>query len=195
MKISRHFSTKDWVRLKFDSEADWAQAILILKDRLEARYLEHIRILLHRRNSGFAVLTLDCALIETLEQFRRGKQATPSRKGKEYFISFLTTTDFSKHFSAKIASAFYTQIRCGLLHQTETDGHSKIKHGDSLPLISEIMNGTGLIINKQLFHLLLEKVISRYLMDLENPENVTLRQSFRSKMDSICRADRRTSSM
>jgi hypothetical protein len=101
----------------------------MFEDRLETRYLEHIRILLPRQTSGFAVLALDSALIETLEQFRRGKPTTPRRQGQDYFISFLTQTAFGQHFDKPRAILFYKTIRCGLLHQSEADGTSRIKRG------------------------------------------------------------------
>ena len=79
-------------------------------DRVESRYLEHIRALIKRKTSGFVVLALDCALIETLEQFRRGKARTPPRDCRKYFEAFLTETAFAKHFNTNLAINFYTEI-------------------------------------------------------------------------------------
>src|SRR5689334_12702222 len=101
----------------------------MFEDRIETRYLEHIRSLLPRQTSGFAVLALGSTLIETLEQFRRGKQKTPQRQGKDYFVSFLTQTTFVQHFDPDLARLFYETIRCGLLHQSEAGGTSRIKRG------------------------------------------------------------------
>lgn len=72
MRISRTYTVDDWKALTLTTEADWLRAVAIFKDRLETRYLEHIRELLPRQTSGFVVLALDCALIETLEQFKHG---------------------------------------------------------------------------------------------------------------------------
>src|SRR2546421_4992736 len=113
MRISRNYKVDDWKRLQFESENDWHQAAKIFKDRLETRYLEHVRVLLERKTSGFVVLALDSALIETLEQFRQGQPKTPYGKGKKYFVSFLTTTDFKAHFDEDLARLFYEHIRCG----------------------------------------------------------------------------------
>ena len=84
MLISRNYKADHWKALRFTSEADWETAIAIFQDRLETRYLEHIRRLLGHRTSGFAVLALDCVVIETMEQFRQGTQKTgrnSQRKG------------------------------------------------------------------------------------------------------------------
>lgn len=51
-------------------------------------------------------LCIDCMLIETLEQFRRGKEKTPSSKVGDYFVAFLTGTSFSKHFDKDAAKVF-----------------------------------------------------------------------------------------
>src|ERR1700733_7977249 len=112
MKISRNYDAEHLRNLDFTSEADWQRAITIFEDRLETRYLEHIRALLPRKTSGFVVLTLDCALIETLQQFRLGVRKTPDKEGKKYFVVFLTTTLFSQHFDEESAGLFYKTIRC-----------------------------------------------------------------------------------
>lgn len=189
MRISRNYTTDDWNRLKFTTEEDWYSGVEILKDRLETRYLEHIRELLPRKTSGFVVLALDCALIETLEQFRRGKRKTPQRQGQEYFVSFLTSPGFGEHFSETRARIFYTQIRCGLLHQSEAEGISRIKRGGTLPLVSDTEDHASLIINKEAFHSLLERVITEYYRALRSASNSQLREFFRRKMNAICRIE------
>jgi hypothetical protein len=123
LRISRKYTVDDWKHLRFKSETDWDLGVAMFEDRVETRYLEHIRTLLPRKTSGFAVLALDSALIETLEQFRRGKPKTPGKKSWEYFVSFLTETAFGQHFDRTLAILFYNTIRCGLLHQSEAEGN------------------------------------------------------------------------
>lgn len=189
MRISRSYKVDDWKRLRFESEDDWHQAVRIFKDRIETRYLEHVRALLGRKTSGFVVLALDSALIETLEQFRRGTPKTPWGKGKEYFRSFLTETAFGLHFDPELAALFYEHIRCGLLHQTEAEGASRIKRGRGLALASYTVDHKGIVINTRSFHQLLERVIKEYVDDLQRPNSITLRKAFRKKMNYICRIE------
>lgn len=189
MRISRNYTVDDWKSLDLKSEDDWNLSVDILKDRLETRYLEHIRELLPRKTSGFVVLALDCVLIETLEQFKRGKRKTPQGRGQEFFVSFLTSSEFGEHFTKDRAKIFYTQIRCGLLHQSEAEGASRIKRGGSHPLVSDTKDHESLIINKDEFHSLLEKVISTYYESLRMGVDPELRNNFRRKMDSICRVE------
>lgn len=188
MKISRNYSVDDWKALTFVTETDWQRAVMMLKDRLETRYLEHIKELLPRETSGFVVLALDCALIETLEQFKRGTRKTPQKEVADYFISFLTSHEFSEHFTEARAKIFYTQIRCGLLHQSEAEGLSRIKRGD-LPLVTDTKDKASLIINKEAFHALLEKVIEGYCERLISGEDLQLRIAFKKKMNAICRVE------
>lgn len=189
MRISRNFTVDDWKQLRFTSEADWDRAVAMFHDRLESRYLEHIRVLLPRRTSGFAVLALDSALIETLEQFRLGKPRTPKYQSQHYFESFLTETAFGNHFDVPLAGLFYKTIRCGLLHQSEAEGTSRIKRGGDLPLVTYTVDHSGVVINTRMFHELLEQVIRDYAAELRKPDSEVQRKAFRRKMNYICRIE------
>ena len=189
MRVSRNYTVDDWKVLKFQRQYDWERAVDIFRDRLETRYLEHIRALLERKTNGFVVLALDSALIETLEQFRRGTKKTPWKQGKKYFVSFLTETAFGEFFDQGKAELFYTEIRCGLLHQTEADGNSRIKRGKTLPLVSTTTDGKGIIVNTYELHSKLEDVIKHYTDGLVAGNDQNLREAFRKKMSFICRME------
>ncbi len=189
MRISRNYTVENWRALLFASEADWDCAITMFEDRLETRYLEHIRVLLPLSTSGFAVLSLDSALNETLEQFRRGKSKTPKYQGQQYFESFLTQTAFNEYFDVCLAGLFYKTIRCGLLHQAEADGTSRIKRGGELPLIGYAADREGVVVNTHKFHELLEKVVKDYVAELRKPDSQDLRHLFRRKMNYVCRIE------
>jgi hypothetical protein len=189
MRISRNYQINDWKALLFNSEADWQKAVDILQDRLQTRYLEHIRALLERPTSGFVVLSLDCAIIETLQQFRSGQPKTPEHEVKKSFVTFLTTTLFSQHFDQHLAAIFYKTVRCGLLHQTEAGDASRIKRGGEIPLVAYTSDRKGIVINTKAFHELLEKTIADYTDEVRDPSSVELRAAFRTKMNFICRIE------
>jgi hypothetical protein len=46
MLISRNYKAEDWKELTFKTEEDWWKAAAISWDRMETRYLEHIRRIL-----------------------------------------------------------------------------------------------------------------------------------------------------
>jgi len=155
---------------------------------METRYLEHIRRILGHDTSGFAAMALDCAVIETMEQFHRGEPKTPYGEGKKYFVSFLTETSFSPDVSKRKARIFYKNIRCGLLHQTEAED-SLIKRNSTRPLIAFTEDHKGVIVNAKVFHQRLEQVIREYAENLKDPKSKTERAAFRTKMNFICRIE------
>lgn len=188
MRISRNYTVEDWKSLTFAEEKDWCQAVDIFRDRMETRFLSFVRLIEKNEYAGFAVLALDCLLIETLQQFFCGKKETPRGKNKEYFIHFLTNTSFSQYFDKDKATRFYECIRCGILHQGEVKGNSRVLIGKEVPLARLPNNGNGLIINRRLFHKELLKVYEDYASKILNcgNESQILRANFRRKMDYIC---------
>ena len=89
IKISPAFFQKDWTDLDLSKNniENWNKAIEIFKDRIEGRYFKQIEVLDKNKDrdiglfSGFAIMSLTCLLIETIEQFWTGNIET-SRKSK-----------------------------------------------------------------------------------------------------------------
>lgn len=190
MKISPKFTNEKWKSLIFDKEEDWLQGIDIFIDRIEGRFLTPISMMEKYEYAGFAVMALDCLLIETLQQFIEGKPSTPRRKGevKSYFIKFLVNR-FGEPFDndEKMAEMFYDQIRNGLLHSAEVKKDSRIRKDSDLPIAKYTEQKTGLVINRDKFHSRLKQVIQQYVNDLKDNKNIELRNNFREKMDYIAR--------
>jgi hypothetical protein len=187
MRISKNYSTQNWKTLTFSDEKDWQKAIDMFVDRIETRFLGFIRLIEGEEHSGFVIMTLDCLLIETLEQFINGVSETPSGKPKEYFVNFLTNGSFGCFFNQTLAEKFYHQIRCGILHQAEIKGDSRIVIRIGEPLAKPSKHN-GLIINRKLFHTQLVKEFEDYVSRLRknDPPNKALRDNFRKKMNYIC---------
>ena len=191
MRISRNYTVDDWKALKFKDESDWKAAVDMFVDRLETRYLEHIDAILPAKTSGFAVLSRDCALIQTMQQFREGTQKTPKARVEQYFVKFLTQSPFGEHFDAERARLFYLNIRCGLLHQSEAKGNSRVKRGGGRPLVTCTEDQKGVVVNVNSFHAVLKEAIQTYTTELKQPESITARKAFRAKMNFICRVEGR----
>jgi hypothetical protein len=185
MHISPRFTVGDWKALNLTKNSDWRRAVRILEDRLKARFFDAVEAIQGQDFSGFAVLALDCLLIETLQQFKEGVAETPRRKGEEYFVNFLTTAPFAAYFNKAGASTFYDHFRCGILHQAEIKGSSKVWRVG--PLIAAASDGKGLIINRKIFHSVLGKAFANYLRILRNRTDKTLCENFVRKMSYICR--------
>jgi hypothetical protein len=184
--ISPSFTAHDWHKISFKTEKDWKCAIAIFKERTQERFLRPIRRVEKCRYAGFAVMALDCLLIEMLEQFREGVNRTPAGKSQAYFESFLTETSFGEYFDLRMARLFYRQVRCGILHQAELRGSSKIVYNDRDKLVRYSDDNRGLIVNRKKFHRVLLAEFESFLRELADPSNVHIRGKFRKKMRSIC---------
>jgi len=188
MRISPKYTAEDWHRLTFTTEADWQVAVDIFRERIRERFLAPIRRIEKCDYAGFAVVALDCLLIEMLQQFREGSNRTPAGESKTFFVKFLTETSFGDYFDKRKAELFYRQIRCGILHQAELRGSSKVLIDDDLPLVKYSDDNKGLIVNRQLFHEQLVRVFEAYVADLLQPVNGDVRERFIKKMVSVCRS-------
>ena len=186
MQISPRYRVADWQRLKFDHETDWQRAADIFEDRMQGRFFEIVGKIEAQPFAGFAVLAIDCLLIETLQQFREGVPNS-RRKSQQHFVDFLTQTRFGQVFDNDLALRFYRQIRSGILHQGEVNENSLVRKGDRFPLIARADDGEGVIVNRVKFHAMLVRVFEDYLADLRNPKNEAARHKFKAKMDYICR--------
>jgi hypothetical protein len=186
----KHWTVEDWANLDFADEEDWQRAITIFEDRICYRFLDEVDAIQDMPFSGFAVMALDCLLIETLQQFREGETRTPWGEAEEYFRNFLTGTAFKEHFDEDIAEKFRDQIRNGILHQAETKGSSKIWIRRGTPLVRYTSDREGLEINRRLFHKRLVEVFETYVADLRSSSpDEDLGKNFVAKMNFICRVE------
>ena len=174
---------------KYD-ELTWRPLMDYFWNRYNRRYFKPIEILQShldpevRNNCGFLIATIDCVLIETLEQYYSG---TDESKGKEHFYSFFKR---SKAFanviqSNKDAGKFAGLVRSGLLHQSKTKKASVINKRSETPIIGWIDStdkGKGFELNRDRFHSNVLYEYHKLIDDLKNPENVDLRIKFKEKM-------------
>ncbi len=124
-----------------ETEQDWKRAIAIFSDRLDSYFLKPINFLIDNYDEenanntrtknigeGFSIVTLQCALIETFAAFKKGQihNINPQfdyqyKDCMSFFIEFLQNEEeFRNHFNKKDAEFFYTEVRCGLMHETRT---------------------------------------------------------------------------
>jgi hypothetical protein len=194
MQIAPGVDASVWQGLRLDdpNSSDWDKAVAILAARIRERYIEPVDFLMAaeetkpatERRFGFTVLAIDCLLVETLGAFIEGREETDG-ESKRIFRTFLTTRkQFASDFATDdIANQFYKQFRCGILHQAEIGGDSKVWSVG--PLLR--VNGNAIIVNRNKFHDCLKEEFQTYLAELRDPKNSTPRSNFRKKMDFISR--------
>lgn len=198
LRISPKFCKDDWDKLDLDGNMikEWQKAIAIFEDRIEGRFLKQISLLDGNPKrkigvfSGFAIMSLDCLLIETLEQFYRGKIRTGQGMNEVAFFNFFQRSEKFKSFFDTVpkATIFYKQIRCGLLHQAQTKKRSTIHIKKNTPILSWVNErnyNEGLEIQRQLFHNEIVEIYTSYLNKLRDPRNLNLKRKFRKKMNYI----------
>lgn len=214
---------KDWtdLRSKILSNPDdlsvWKEATSLLDLRLDTRYFKPIQKILKMRTTtgeGFAVMTLICSLIEFLESCYQGKSYRHGLKKEtnvEYgyagikFKDFLNTHDpFKTIFTKKVsnpdaktktfADDFYTNVRCGLLHEAATKNNWKIntftKRDRGYVDIVDVSDETCKIIYRDIFYTAILDFYKLYKEELysdkKDSENKFLRHNFCRKLDMLC---------
>ena len=196
IQISPKYYKADWDELNLNGKtSDWLKAVQILEDRMKGRFFDQIDLLNKNPNretgvfAGFAIMSLDCLLIETIEQFINGRIRTGQGMDEQAFFEFFQRNqEFKNFFNDKIkATIFYQQIRCGLLHQAQTKRKSII-HIRNEPILDWVKPNKpkeGIKIQRRKFHKEVLSIYENYCKDLKDDRKMNLRGKFKRKMESI----------
>ena len=218
MKIAGNLTISNWEELSANlncgNDNNWGRAFYFFEERIRTRYINPIKSILEigdNLGEGFAVVNLQCSLIETIESFINGCKSeynttirkTQWKKGttiifnsnKEIFISFFNNRTPFKELNID-GGLFYQDVRCGLLHETQTKNNWKIRcdTAESGLAYQEILNGDFVekIIYRENFQIYLEKLIARYRIsiitraDFDGIPACELRENFIAKFSHIC---------
>jgi len=210
--IAGNLKISDWEKLKpnliCEIDDNWIDAFDFFERRIYFRYIRPIQViqcLLSNKGEGFAIVNLQCSLIETIESFYngwifkypdgyylreiRGKPIS-GVKNKDIFIEFFKKRD---PFNGEIDGFdFYLNVRCGLLHETQTKNGWRIlgKHHNSGTFYDQDENDK--IIYRTNFQEVINKVIENYKMAIIKGKPyglipvAELRANFVAKIDHIC---------
>jgi hypothetical protein len=146
--------------------------------RFTDRYIKPVRT---GSKHGFTIMAVSCLMIEALESFRQGWE-TSDQQSKAAFCFFFDAFEPFKDFRGH-AQAFYTHVRCGILHQAETTGGWRILR-DKSPLF----DATALTINADRFLEALEQVLVSFCNGLKTADWEGREwKNVRDKMNAIVR--------
>lgn len=223
LEIAGKLTIQDWIYLekvlKTDEDDNWSLAFYFFEERIRTRYLNPINAILDmdlKTGEGFAVVNLQCSLIETIESFINGwiynaekdksKQIIANRwynkkievnnlvqidkldqdkslKNVDIFISFFNKRDPFKDLLIK-GDDFFWNIRCALLHETQTKNGWKIwADGPDKSIDNKIIYRNNL--QKDI-----ETVIENYkksVLENDNKTTIELRENFKAKFNHICK--------
>ena len=203
-KIAGEFTVTDWRNLSATLLADmdnthlWEKAFEYFEKRLKSRYLNPIKHIEENGDiggEGFAIVAIICSTIEALESFYQGKSyrkataANPLDQNTEYyksqpiFESFLQNREpFKSDFAVPgLATEFYENVRCAILHEAATRCGWKIRI-DSNGLVEQ--QGNNWVLNRALFVQAIEEYMKRYKQELLSSRN--LKEAFVRKFNAIC---------
>jgi len=184
LRISPSYTSLDWERLDIANSSDWSKAVEIVRDRLVGRFLAFANRCLTEKYSGFVVLSIDSLLAETIQQFRDGI-TNGQGKSKRLITKFLEGHRFQPDFDGRAREAFFSDIRCGLLHQAEAKNMWLIRRKQSM-LLRRTGGGDGYILDVQRFHSAIEYSLNDYLNAIVDQESTLLRENLWRKMHQIC---------
>ena len=130
-----------------------------VNERFSERYIMPIKNLNPNEKHGFSIMAVACLMIESLESFKSGFKDT-KKKSKKTFVKFLSTEPEFKDFVG-YEESFYSDIRCGILHQSETtNGWKIVRKGKLFDNQTKTINATRFLDK-------LEKTLNNYTSDLK----------------------------
>lgn len=217
VKVFGSHKKKAWVLLRSEllqgkeGKETWDEVLCLLDERLNTRYFIPIeRILLISRNNGegFAVMTLLCSLIEFLQTIYTGQYYSNSKADTNNYKygnsesgkivrDFLTEHEpFKTHFTKKnidgktFADDFYSNVRCGLLHEAATGGNwvIKVAKDEVTKDFVDLNDELNKIIYRNLFYKTLRDYVTAYKNDVLKDEK-KLRNALCRKFDKLCEID------
>jgi len=203
---------------KFDYDDSWQRAIKLFENRVKRKFFNPVKLIIDGKaleGEGFTIVMVQCALIEMFAAFRTGRIFNHKRssispkyeydKSQQMFTSLLRSAKIfkdnfwelnqknkpviDKPFSAK---EFYTNVRCGLMHEARTKGNwhitatpkNKSVKTEKQFLVSE----DGKIkIYRTVLHYRLIEYLTDYLDELKKADNdgKELRKFFARKLDNL----------
>ena len=145
-----------------------------LVERFDERYFRPIED--SSSKHGFTLLAIACLVIETLESFYQGRPDTRQLSTRMY-RDFLAR-DTPLKVLAGGNDWFYKDIRCGVLHQSESRGGWRVlRKGPLLDAKTKSMNATAIL-------RALRAEVRQYAQRIRTDEK--LWQNFRKKMAAVC---------
>lgn len=173
--------------------SEWKSVRDAFRRRINERFLEPIAHLESRDDerplpfrAGFAILTLDCVLIDMIQSFREGRQVNDAASSASSFKFFLKSPAFSE-FKSGDREDFYSDVRCGLVHNAETRKNWKVRIDTPNLLTKDTATGT-ITINRRMFHAAVRTEVDNYCATLEEtgPTGAITRENFLKRMDELC---------
>lgn len=163
----------------WESQKNTAEIAEFIRRRFNERFLAPFETIPSSLRSGFAQMAVCCLMIETLESFYKGWKSTSGVKGSDVFEGFFTRVRYFHDFQG-LGGEFYTNIRCGILHQAETTSGWLVRRRGNL------VDKSNKIINADKFIKFLGQSLDDYCQELQSTRWNDLRwRKCRRKMNGV----------
>lgn len=128
---------------------------------------------------GFLMMAAACLMIEALESYWNGWKKSPNsgRAFRQFFDRIECFAPFRDH-----SQAFYSNVRCGIMHQGETTGGWRIRRD-----LSAMFEPETLTVDAERFLNALDGYLCDYSQTLQqSPWDAPIWKTFRKKMEYVC---------
>ena len=175
---------------------NWEKATKLFQTRLNRKFFKPLQSIIDKRlleGEGFTIVTVQCAIIESLASFRTGQifahkkvKGQPNyiyNESRKMFVDFLHTSSiFKDNFyqedvagnktkdSPFNADDFYTKVRCGLMHEARTKSEWYINATTKKVKNEKVFiekQGTKIKLLRTILHYRLKECVDIYLGDLK----------------------------
>jgi hypothetical protein len=180
LKLSPRYTEKHW-NDAFAGGEDWDTAINIVQDRIKGRWLDSADRLLDEPHSGFAIIALDCIVLESVWGFMNGK-AVPHGKEQQVYQELLTGRAFG--LSPELSEKFRDLVRNGIMHDAETRNQWLIEKTVPRDTIAQQTENGDYVLNRTKFHGALTAVFDDWVAKLQRGD-AALRGKMRDRMNGI----------
>lgn len=160
---------------QLEQSGDRVALAKFIRERFNERYFDPIEATPKNAKHGFTIMAVCCLVIEALESFYQGKADTRGQSSEMFKAFFNRDTDL-KIFGG--SDWFFRDIRCAILHQSETRNGWRIqRYGQLLDTCQKQINATK-------FMKELKKAVDVYADSL--PRDTELWDKFKQKMAAVC---------
>jgi hypothetical protein len=145
--------------------------------RFHERYIRPFEC--NAKKNGFLMMASSCLMIESLESFWQGWKKSPNSA-----LAFCQFFDRNDQFLPLrgYSQQFYANIRCGIMHQSESTGGWHIRRD-----LDALFDANSLTIDATRFLIALKSCLSDYCTSLKIADwDAEVWKSFRKKMKEVC---------
>jgi hypothetical protein len=180
VKLSPRYTENQW-NAAFDGREDWARAINIVEDRIKGRWLDAADRLIDEPHAGFAILALDCIVLESLWGFMNGR-AVPRRGEQRVYRGVLMSPGFG--WTEAQSDSFRELVRNGIIHDAETRSRWLVERTVPRNIVPQLNKQGDYVLNRTRFHGALKAEFEEWIIRLRAGD-VALRDRMRQRMDQI----------